>query len=70
MGTASVGKGLLCLCQQPCPSLPVNLAMALLSVPQRDSRVGLSPAKCKWETWILSWARQKRSRQPIEFVEL
>lgn len=29
MGAASVGKGLLCLCQQPCPSLPVNLAMTL-----------------------------------------
>lgn len=29
MGTASVGKGSLCLCQQPCPSLPVNLAVAL-----------------------------------------
>lgn len=71
MGAASVGKGMLWLCQQPCPSLPVNLAMTLsLSVPQWDSRVGLSPAKCKWETWILTWVRQKLSRQPIESVKL
>lgn len=48
MGAASVGKGLLCLCKQSCPSLPVNLAVALLSAPQRDGRVVLSPAKCEW----------------------
>lgn len=68
MGAASVGKGLLCLCQQSCPSLPVNLAMALSLYPSGTEGLVCPQPSASRRPGFLGYAETQQ--EPIEFVKL